>query len=272
MPDDKRRSTPRRPQQGGRKQYGRNSGKGRTTASERAAREGRGRRDDRPVEERPRKPWSPQSGQLPKWISDQLARVTPKAKLAATTEHLMSAATFFSSGKYGKALSEAQQAKELSPRDATIREILALSAYRLGRWDMALAELRTFRRFTGENTHMPVEMDVLRALDRPKDVEEVWRAFSKMDPGMRETRNEAKVVFGSFLLDRGNARRAWEVTNPKKMKAEPEESELRTWYVAAKAAHQLGDTQTARQLLEAIERVDIAFPGLDELGRTLRND
>lgn len=272
MPDDKRRSTPRRPQKGGRKQYGRNSGKGRTTASDRADREARARGGDRRVEERPRKPWSPQSGQLPKWISDQLARVTPKAKLAATTEHLMAAATFFSTGKYGKSLSEAQQAKELSPRDATIREILALSAYRLGRWDMALAELRTFRRFTGENTHMPVEMDVLRALDRPKDVEEVWRAFSKMDPGMRETRNEAKVVFGSFLLDRGNARKAWEVTNPKKMKAEPEESELRTWYVAAKAAHELGDTQTARQLLEAIERVDIAFPGLDELGRTLRND
>jgi tetratricopeptide (TPR) repeat protein len=205
-------------------------------------------------------------------VSDQLARVTPKGKLAAATEHLMAAADFFASGKYGKSFIEAEQAKELSPRDATIREILALSAYRLGRWDVALRELRTFRRYTGENTHMPVEMDVLRALDRPKDVEEVWRTFQKMDPGMRETRHEAKVVFGSFLLDQGDPRRAWEVTNPKKMGSNPEESELRIWYVASKAAHQLGDRTTARQIFEAIEQVDTAFPGLDELGRLLRND
>lgn len=265
MPEDKRRSGGRHPQQRGRKPYGRDtkkSGRERHGSAGSSDREG----------VRPRKPWSPQSGQLPNWVSEQLARVTPKAKLAAATEHLMSAATFFSNGKYGKALEEAQQAKELSPRDATIREILALAAYRLGRWDFALRELRTFRRFTGENTHMPVEMDVLRALDRPGGVEEVWKAFSKMDPGMRETRHEARVVFGSFLLDRGDARRAWEVTNPKRMTADPEESELRTWYVASKAAHRLGDTETARQLFEAIERMDPAFPGLDELGRALRND
>lgn len=205
-------------------------------------------------------------------MSEQLARVTPKGKIAAATDHLLAAAGHFSAGKYGKALHEAEQAKELSPRDATIREILALAAYRLGRWDVALRELRTFRRFTGENTHMPLEMDVLRALDRPRDVEEVWKAFSGMDPGMRATRHEAKVVYGSFLLDQGDARRAWNVTNPKKMGGDPEESELRVWYVAARAAHSLGDRATARQIFEAIERADTAFPGLDELGRALRND
>ena len=230
------------------------------------------RRHETDPDHRPRKPWSPAGGQLPKWVSDQLGRVTPKAKLPAATEHLVTAATFFSGGKYGKAFAEAQQAKELSPRDATIREILALSAYRLGRWDQALRELRTFRRFTGENTHMPVEMDVLRALGRNEDVESVWKAFNEIDGGIRATRDEAKVVFGSYLLDAGDAERAWEVTNPKRMPDDPEESELRVWYVASRAAHRLGDTQTARQLLEAIERVDSAFPGLDELGRQLRND
>lgn len=201
-----------------------------------------------------------------------MARVTPKGKLPAATEHLVAAATFFSSGKYGKALGEAEQAKELSPRDATIREILALAAYRLGRWDLALRELRTFRRFTGENTHMPVEMDVLRALDRSEDIESVWKAFNELGGGIRATRNEAKVVFGSYLLDAGDPRRAWEVTNPKRMSADPEESELRVWYVASKAAGRLGDLETARQLLAAIERIDSAFPGLDELGKQLRND
>jgi tetratricopeptide (TPR) repeat protein len=266
VPDNQRRSGTYGSQ--GKKPYRPDGGKGGSSGN---PRRGSGRSEGGGTP-RPRKPWSPDAGQLPKWVSDQLGRVTPKGKLAAATEHLMTAADLFATGKYGKAMNEAQQAKELSPRDATIREILALSAYRLGQWDAALRELRTFRRFTGEATHMPVEMDVLRALGRPDDVEEVWKAFSKMDPGMRETRNEARVVFGSFLLDQDNARRAWEVTNPKRMGADPEESELRVWYVASKAAHRLGDTQTARQLLEAIERVDTSFPGLDELGRALRND
>ena len=222
--------------------------------------------------QRPRKPWSPEGGQLPNWVSEQLARVTPKAKLAAATEHLLAAASYFASGKHGKALHEARQAKELSPRDATIREILALSAYRLGRWDVALRELRTFRRFTGEDTHMPVEMDVLRALDRGEDIESVWKAFQGMRGGMRSTRDEARVVFGSYLLDSGDARRAWKVTDPKRMSANPEENELRVWYVASRAAHRLGDKITARQIYEAIEQADTAFPGLDELGRELRND
>lgn len=201
-----------------------------------------------------------------------MARVTPKGNLPQATEHLLAAATHFSNAKFGKALNEAAQAKELAPRDATIREILALSAYRLGQWDLALRELRTFRRFTGEATHMPVEMDVLRALGRPDEVREVWKRFSSMDQGMREIRNEGKVVYGSFLLDEGDPRRAWEITNPKRMIQDPEESELRVWYVAARAAAALGDTGTGRRLFEAIERIDPAFPGLDELGRLLRND
>jgi tetratricopeptide (TPR) repeat protein len=205
-------------------------------------------------------------------VSEELTRVTPKAKLAAASQHLIAAADFFASGKHGKSFAEAEQAKELSPRDATIRELLALSAYRLGRWDIALRELRTFRRFTGESTHMPVEMDVLRALERPKDVHEVWRAFTKMDRPRRDVEREARVVYGSFLLDEGDARRAWQITNPKRMSQEPEESELRVWYVASRAAHRLGDEETARRLFEAVERIDPAFPGLDELGRVLRND
>jgi tetratricopeptide (TPR) repeat protein len=184
----------------------------------------------------------------------------------------MAAASHFAGAKYGKALEEARQAKELAPRDATIREILALSAYRLGQWDVALRELRTFRRFTGEATHMPVEMDVLRALGRPDDVRDVWKQFSRMDQGMRETRNEGKVVYGSFLLDEGDARKAWEITNPKRMTQRPEEDQLRVWYIASRAAAALGDIKTARQIFEAIEASDTAFPGLDELGRQLRND
>jgi tetratricopeptide (TPR) repeat protein len=194
--------------------------------------------------------------------------VTPKLKIPAATAHLESAAKAFAAGKHGKALSEAEAAKELSPREATIRELIGLSAYRMGRWDLALRELRTFRRFTGEATHVPIELDVLRALDRPSDVEDLWKQFQRFDAD-RETRHEARVVFASFLLDRGEDHRAWEVADPKRLGEDPGESELRVWYVAARAAQRLGDTATARRLYQAVEAADAAFPGLDELDRLI---
>jgi hypothetical protein len=138
----------------------------------------------------------------------------------------------------------------------------------MGRWDLALRELRTFRRFTGESTHVPIELDVLRALDRPSDVEDLWKQFQRFDAD-RETRHEARVVFASFLLDRGEDHRAWEVADPRRLGDDPGESELRVWYVAARAAQRLGDTATARRLHRAVEAADPAFPGLDDLDRLI---
>ncbi len=224
-------------------------------------------RDSLPEGPPARKRWSP-DGDLPKWIQEEVSRVTPKPRIQPALELLHTAAKAFAAAKYGKALRDLEAAKELTPRTATVRELLGLSAYRLGLWDQALRELRTFRRLTGETTHMPVEMDVLRALERPADVEEVWTAFRRIG-GDRDTEREARVVYGSFLLDTGNEKLAWQITNPKRIGNKPEESELRVWFVAARAAARLGDARTSRRLYEAIQSADPGFPGLDELDRAI---
>jgi tetratricopeptide (TPR) repeat protein len=208
-------------------------------------------------------------GDLPRWIQEEVSRVTPKARIPAALGLLEEAARAFAAGRHGKALHLLEEAKEASPRTATIRELLGLSAYRLGRWEVALRELRTFRRLTGETTHMPVEMDVLRALERPAAVEEAWQAFRRIG-GEKDTEREARVVYGSFLLDAGREREAWEVTSPRRIGGTAEASELRVWFVAARAAARLGDLRTARRLYEAIQAADPAFPGLDELDRATR--
>jgi len=51
-----------------------------------------------------RKSWDVSSGTLPKWISEELARVTPKEKLTAAAEKLTQAAEAFAGGKHGRAL------------------------------------------------------------------------------------------------------------------------------------------------------------------------
>lgn len=215
----------------------------------------------------PRRSWAAEGG-LPKWVSEALARSTSKPKLEAATAHLENAAKAFAAGRHGKAKQEAELAKQLAPRDATIRELIALSSYRLGHWDDALRELRAFRRICGEALHMPIEMDVLRALGRTEDIEEVWTQFRGLDAD-RATIDEAKVVYASHLLDQGQAHKAWNLISPPRITADPGESEMRVWYVAARVAHELGDAKTARRLREAIQAADPAFPGLDELDRLI---
>ncbi len=205
---------------------------------------------------------------MPGWISEELARVTPRAKLAEASSRLLAAAQAFAGGRHGKAVREAEVAKQLSPRDATVREVLGLALYRSGRWDIALRELKTFRRLTGETTHVPVEMDVLRALERPEEVRKTWTVLRRLG-GDKATMDEARVVYGSFLLDEDDPRGAWDVANPRRIEAQPRDSEVRVWYVAARAAARLGDAGTARKLYEAIQGADPAMPGMDELDRMI---
>jgi tetratricopeptide (TPR) repeat protein len=190
--------------------------------------------------------------------------VAHKGQGREAVEHLAAAVEAFVAGKYGKAERAAAAAKQLAPRSSIVREVLGLSAYRMGRWEEALRELRTYRRLTGETFNLPVEMDVLRALERPGDVEKAWGLLRRLG-GTRATMDEGRVVFGSYLLDRDEARRAWDVVDPGRLGREPKEHELRVWYVAARAAVRLGDRATARKLYEAIQDSDPAFPGLDEL-------
>ena len=111
---------------------------------------------------------------LPNWVIEGVERVTPKDRVAPTLEALGAASEALADGKYQSAVKHGLRAKNLSPQDPTVRETLGLAAYRLGDWPTALRELRAYRRMAGETTHMPIEMDVLRAQGRSKDVEEAW--------------------------------------------------------------------------------------------------
>ncbi|MDH3307553.1 MAG: hypothetical protein OEO77_08575, partial [Acidimicrobiia bacterium] len=113
-------------------------------------------------------------------------------------------------------------------------------------------------------THLAVEMDCLRAMGRHDDIPKVWEIFQERG-GSKAAEVELRVVYGAHLLDLDQAREAWSIAKPGRITADAHENDLRQWYVAARAALALGDVATARQLLDAIERRDVAFPGLEEL-------
>jgi Flp pilus assembly protein TadD len=195
---------------------------------------------------------------------DNLARVTPDRRVADALEALGEASAAFSAGKYTKALRHARQAKDLAPRDVTVREVLGLSAYRVGDWKEALRELRTYKRLSGESTHVPVEMDTLRALGRNDDVEQLWQTL-KAHGARPAVMKEGTVVYASYLLDQGRIDEARALVHPRRLGDKPFEEDLRLWYVAARAAALDGDGEAASTLRNAILLHDPGFPGIDEL-------
>ena len=203
-------------------------------------------------------------GQMPKWVRDEIIRSTPKDRRQPAIRHLTQGMERFADERYAAALPELRKAKELSPRSSTVRELLGLAAYRSGRWEEALRELRTFRRITGDLIHMPVEMDCLRALGRKKDVTKTWERLQEHDISATIS-HEARVVYASFLLDEGRARDAWPIIRPKRLVASPSPGELRRWYVAARVALAAGDKDAARRLVAALDEQEPDFEGVDEL-------
>jgi hypothetical protein len=205
---------------------------------------------------------------LPNWVVDALVRVTPNDRVGPALEALGQASNAMGDGRYHDAAKYAKTAKQLAPQDATIRETLGLASYRVGDWDTALAELRAYRRMAGDDQHLPIEMDVHRALGRDRDVEKTWELVKQADlpPAVRK---EGKVVYGSYLLDRGRAEEAWDVTGTERVGPTKHEADLRVWYVAARAAAMNGEVATARRIADAIVLNDPSFAGLDALDKEI---
>lgn len=212
---------------------------------------------------RDRKEITTGTGQLPRWIRDEIIHSTPKERREAAIAELDAGLTAFAEERFGKAAGALRRAKELAPRAATIREMLGLSAYQLEQWQESLRELRTYRRLTGATDHMAIEMDCQRALGTTSGVEKTWELFNELG-GSREAEDELRVVYASFLLERREIERAWAAIKPGRIVASPSESLLRRWAVAARIADANGDRETARRLVMAIRDADPDIPWLSE--------
>nr|WP_109602781.1 Replicase polyprotein 1ab [Actinoplanes xinjiangensis] len=73
------------------------------------------------------------------------------------------------------ALSHAIAARRLASRIAVVREAVGLAAYAAGDWTTAIAELRTYHRMTGRQTHLAELADCERALGRPERAIDLFR-------------------------------------------------------------------------------------------------
>lgn len=87
-------------------------------------------------------------------------------------------------------------------RIAVVRETLAITAYSIGDFALALRELRTYRRISGRDDQLPMMVDCERGLGRPEKALELGRSVPRMSLPT-EVQVELAIAMSGARLDLG---------------------------------------------------------------------
>ncbi|MFA5787988.1 MAG: hypothetical protein WDA71_13580, partial [Actinomycetota bacterium] len=161
--------------------------------------------------------------------------------------------------RYEGALEAGRRAKALAPRSASVRELMGVVLYRLGRWREAQAELGAYARMSGRHDEDHLLADCARALGRPERAvelvklldaktidEEVWSEALIVGAGAYADMNQAEA--GLALLHHGSL-------HP----GELEPHHLRLWYALGDLSERCGRKAEAAQAFAAIVARDPEF-------------
>lgn len=119
------------------------------------------------------------------------------------------------------ALAHAVAARRLAPRIAAVREAAGLTAYFAGEWQNAIAELRTYHRMTGRQTHLAVIADCERALGRPERAVDLYRTVDRGQLAADEAA-ELLIVAAGARGDLGQHDAAVAMLQVRELTSEPE--------------------------------------------------
>lgn len=149
-----------------------------------------------------------------------------------------------------EALAHATAARRLAPRIGAVREALGLAAYRAGKWKLAIAELRTYQRLSGRQTHLAVIADCERALGRPERAIDLYRSADARAQSP-EDYAELVIVASGARRDLGQAEAAAAMLQLPALRDGPREPWVaRLRYAFAETLLESGDEQRARQWLQ----------------------
>ena len=95
------------------------------------------------------------------------------------------------------------KAKQLSPRSASVREVLGLALYGQERWQEALTELKAYRRMSGRADQNHVIADCLRARGQARGGGPARPRRSSGPRCPNDAKAEAVIVAASALADQG---------------------------------------------------------------------
>lgn len=155
-----------------------------------------------------------------------------------------------------EALAHALAARRLASRIAVVREAVGLAAYHSGEWQTAIAELRTYHRMTGRQSHLAVLADCERALGRPERAIDLYRGADRdaLDPAVAI---ELLIVAAGARGDLGQRDAAVAMLQVRELTAEPAEPwTVRLRYAYADALLSVGRREEAREWFSRAAEVD----------------
>jgi tetratricopeptide (TPR) repeat protein len=180
---------------------------------------------------------------------------------------LKDAGKAFRRERFEEARSLLRPLAEQAPTAESVRELLGLTYYRLGRWKLAVTELEAFRTLSGSTEQHPVLADCYRALGRHAKVTELWEELRAASPGAAIVA-EGRIVHAGSLADQGRLEDAIAALSASKPpNKRPQEHHLRVTYALADLHERAGDVPKARQLFTIVAAAD---PDLGDVEARLR--
>lgn len=172
-------------------------------------REGAARPDWQTRVDRPRDPERAKSPMIPEEITendlDLLVRVQMKTLSPENAERVarhLAMVNLLIDQDPELAHQHAIAAADRAGRIGIVRETLALTAYTVGDFALALRELQAYRRISGKDDQLPIMVDCERGLGRPDKALELGRSIAreKLDVGVRVN---LAIAMSGARLDKG---------------------------------------------------------------------
>ena len=189
----------------------------------------------------------------------ELVRALGAARGARANEKLRDAAHAFERERYPEARTLLKPLAEQAPQAATVRELLGLTYYRLGRWKDAVHELEAFRQITGSSEQNPVLADAYRGLKKHRQVEELWDELREASPSA-DLVTEGRIVMAGSLADRKQYPAAIALLEKShRATKSPQIHHLRQAYALADLYERAGDIARARELFRWVAEREPEF-------------
>lgn len=215
-------------------------------------RDGRRGGDGREAAPSPKLPADARPEDLDRAVRAEL-RPLPRQIAETVARHLVAAGRLLDEDP-ASALAHAGAARERAARIPAVREATGLAAYHAGEWQTAIAELRTYHRMSGRQSHLAVLADCERALGRPARALEMHRRAPRQQLEPVEA-VELLIVAAGAQGDLGQRDAAVTMLRVPEL-AQPGPWAPRLRYAYAEALLAVGDPGKAREWFSRAAEVD----------------
>lgn len=222
-----------------------------------------------PKPRRGRAPRAPGTGSGGDDARRELIAALGSARGNRANERLRDAAHAFERERYEEARTLLKPIAEQAPSAVSVRELLGLTYYRLGRWKDAVRELEAFRELSGSTEQHPVLADSYRALKRHREVEALWDELREASPAA-DLVTEGRIVMAGSLGDRGQLQEAVGLLERSQRSVrQPQVHHLRQAYALADLYERAGDVARAREVFRWVAGLEPGFADAAERAAAL---